>query len=128
MSDREFDIGCLASSIGELIIDFAGGVHQTPITSPLISQLVRAGTSIGANLAEADESDTQKEFLYRMSLARRESKETQHWLRMLARAFPENADAGRDLWKEAEEIKRILSAICRNTRNKPKNDDSRRRS
>ena len=69
---------------------------------------------------------TRKEFLYRMSLARRDTKETQHWLRMMAKAHPCNADEGRILWKEAEEIKRIVSAICRNTRRRPIRQNSRR--
>ena len=59
MGQREFDIGERASRFGESVIDFADEIPTTPISNPLISQLVRAATSIGANLAEADESDTQ---------------------------------------------------------------------
>jgi len=71
-SNRQFDIAERASCFGESIIDFATSIRQSPIISPLISQVVRSRTSVGANLCEADESDTTKEFLYRISLARRE--------------------------------------------------------
>lgn len=120
MDRREFDIYERASRFGESVILFTSNLPTTPISAPLISQLVRSGTSIGANLSEADESDTEKEFLYRLSLARREAKETQHWLRMMATAVPERADQGRELWKEADQIIRILATIGKKIRLKAK--------
>lgn len=123
---KEFDISDRASRFGESIIDFALAVRTNAVTKPLISQVTRSGTSIGANLCEADESGTTKEFLYRISLACRETKETQHWLRMLARADRLSADHGRRLWKEADEIKRVLSAISRNTKRNAASKQSRK--
>jgi four helix bundle protein len=79
-------------------------VKLTPITSPLVSQLVRAATSIGANYCEAAEAGSDKEFWYRVSISNREARETKHWLRMLAHAVPPYKDEIRRLWKEAHEL------------------------
>jgi four helix bundle protein len=83
------------------------------VTRPLISQLVRAGTSIGANYVEADEAGSKKEFHYRISLCKRESRETQHWLRMLSPAIPNHVEEARRIWIEADELTRIFGAIYR---------------
>ncbi|MEQ9410428.1 MAG: four helix bundle protein [Fuerstiella sp.] len=115
----EFDLEERTASFGEAVIRFVMPIRWTPVTKPLISQLVRAATSIGANYCEADESGTRKEFRYRISLSRREARETRYWLRMLVSAIPELADDARVLWKEADELTRIFAAIHKNSRNKP---------
>ena len=83
------------------------------VTSPLVTQLVRAATSVGANYCEADEAGSQKEFRYRISVCNREARETKHWLRMIAAAVQTQKDAARHLWKEANELNLIFSAIFR---------------
>jgi four helix bundle protein len=87
---------------------------------PLISQLVRSGTSIGANYLEADEAGSKREFSYRVSVCRREARETQYWLRMLVPACPDYAESARALWKEARELVLILAAIHRSATAKDK--------
>jgi four helix bundle protein len=83
----------------------------------LISQLVRAGTSIGSNYCEADEAGSKREFKYRISVCCRESRETKYQLRMIVAAAPEKAEPARSLWKEADELNRIFATIHRNTDN-----------
>jgi len=87
------------------------------ITGPLIRQVVRSGTSIGANYTEADESGTKKQFRNFISICKRESKETKYWLRMIAAAVPDKKADARALWKEADELNRIFAAIHRNSAN-----------
>jgi four helix bundle protein len=74
---------------GECIIAFAKRVVITPVTRSLINQVVRSATSIGANYCEADDSESKKDFLHKIRLCRKESRETKHWLRMIAAAEPE---------------------------------------
>jgi len=81
------------------------------ILAPLINQLIRSATSIGANYMEADGADTKKEFLYRMGICKREAKESRHWIRMIAVAAPEYSCKCRELWKEANELALIFSSI-----------------
>jgi four helix bundle protein len=88
----------------------------TPVTEGLIPQLVNAGTSIGANYCEADDAGTKKEFRYRISVCKRESKETKYWLRMVAAACPEMKEEARTLWQEAKELNLIFGSIHRGGR------------
>ena len=87
----QFDLEERTAVFGESIIAFAKQVPVNDITRPLISQLVRAGTSIGANYLEADDCDSKKDFKFKIGLCRREARETKHWLRMIVAA----ASAGR---------------------------------
>jgi len=112
-----YDLEERTAKFGEAIIRFCTEIRRNAITSPIISQLVRAGTSIGSNYCEADEAGTKKEFKYRISVCCRESRETKFQLRMLVAAVPGKADAARVLWREADELNRIFAAIFRNTDN-----------
>ncbi|MEX1015272.1 MAG: four helix bundle protein [Phycisphaeraceae bacterium] len=114
-----FDLEERTAAFGEAVIDFALALSVTPVTRSLIDQLVRAGTSIGANYCEANEADTKREFRYRINLCRRESKETRHWLRMIVRAVTSAADDARLLWRESDELARIFATIHRSSAPKP---------
>jgi four helix bundle protein len=115
---RTYDLAERTALFGEQIVAFARTIKLDAVTRPLVSQAVRAGTSVGANYCEADEAGSAKEFRYRISLCNREIRETKHWLRMLAAAWPAGKDASRALWKEAHELNLIFSSIFHKT--KPK--------
>ena len=99
--------------LGEVVIGFAKRIPVTLVTEPLIPQLVRSGTSIGANYCEADDAGSKKEFRYRISICKRESRETKRWLRMVAAAVPKLRADARPLWQEAKELNLIFSVIYR---------------
>lgn len=111
----DFDLEKRTAAFGESVIEFCQTVGSTAITKPLISQLVRSACRVGANYCEADESATKREFRYRISLCRREARETKHWLRTLVAASKESAETTRVLWKEADELTRIFAAIYPNS-------------
>jgi len=113
----KYDLEERTAVLGENIIAFAKTVKRNPINNPLISQVVKSGTSIGANYMEADAASTKKDFKYRISLCRKESKETRHWLRMIARANPTVLNDARMLWKEAHELTLIFSTIINQKNN-----------
>ena len=118
---RKFDLGERTACFGEAVIGLVRRVKMDPVTSPLVKQLVRSATSIGANYCEADEAGSKKEFCYRISVCNRETRETKYWLRMLATAVPSNKDEARKLWKEANELNLIFSSIYRRSkRNEPR--------
>src|SRR3954447_10072596 len=112
-AERAFDLAERTAVFGEQVIGFARSMRLDSVTMPLIKQLVRSGTSIGANYVEADEAGSKKEFSYRISVCRREARETQFWLRMLVAAKPDVKDQARGLWREAKELVLILAAINR---------------
>lgn len=108
-----FDLEDRTAKFGEEIIKFAKKISSNSITLSLISQLIRAGTSIGANYCEADSAHSKKDFEYKIAICKKESRETKHWLRMIVQAVPEFKEEARKLWKEANELNLIFSAIIK---------------
>src|SRR5438477_6768069 len=86
---------------------------QGPTTDRIISQLVGAGTSVGANYVEADDSVSKKEFLKCIGTCKKEARETKHFLRMAVRAVPELKTEPRNVWLEARELHLIFAKIWR---------------
>ena len=76
-------------------------------------QLIRSGTSIGANVEEATAAQSKKDFIAKMSIALKEARETNYWLRLLKRTGYIQKN---ELIKESEEIMNILGAIIRTSR------------
>jgi four helix bundle protein len=114
-SGKRFDLEERTAKFGESIVQFAKQIQLTAITNPIIGQLVRSATSIGANYCEADDAGSRKEFKYRISVCKREARESKHWLRMLAAAAPELKQDIRKFWIEAKELHLIFAAIFRGT-------------
>jgi len=110
---RNFDLAERTAVFGEEVILFCKVIRCEAVITPLIRQLVRSATSIGANYVEADEAGSKKEFAYRISVCRREARETLYWLRMIVAAKPELKEQARELWREAKELVLILAAIHR---------------
>ena len=95
---------------------FARKFRKILSPDPIINQLIRAGTSIGANYCEADEASSKKDFLNKVFIAKKETKETKYWLRVIAYAVSDTKSAATVLWKEAQELNLIFAAIIRNTK------------
>ncbi len=72
---------------------------------------------MGANYCEATEGESKKDFIHKISICKKETKETKHWLRLLAKSNPEKREAVRLLWKEAHELLLIFSKIIRSSKN-----------
>jgi len=111
---RVYDLEERTARFGEAIIDFAKAIPQNPITNRIITQLIGAATSVGANYVEADDAVSKKEFLKSIGTCRKEARETKHFLRMAVRAVPELKPQARTLWLEAKELHLIFSKIWRN--------------
>jgi len=108
-----FDLEERTALFGEAVLQFAKKIPVNPVTRPLISQLVRAGTSVGANYCEADDAVSKKDFKNKIGTCRKEARETKLWLRMIATAEPEAKNDARKLWQEAKELHLIFAAIWR---------------
>jgi four helix bundle protein len=108
---KRYDLEERTAQFGEAVIRFVRTLPQSPVNTPLVSQLVRAGTSVGANYMEADGAESRKDFQHKISICKKESKETEHWLRMIATADPDGRDDCRQLLKEAHELTLIFSSI-----------------
>lgn len=103
---------------GENIIDLVKKVKITITTEPIIKQLIRSGTSVGANYFEANGASSRKDFINKVYISKKEAKETQHWLRMISRVEEIIKVEARILYKEAQELGMIFSTIITKTKNK----------
>ena len=103
-----YDLEERTARFGEAVIDFAKQIPQDAVTNRLISQLVGASTSVGANYVEADDAVSKKEFLKSIGTCRKEARETKHFLRMIVRAVLEVKPRPRTLWLEAKELHLIF--------------------
>ncbi len=83
----------------------------------LSKQLLRSGTSIGANVEEADVAQSKRDFIAKMSIALKEARETQYWLRLLENSKIGTADY-KSYIQHVQEIERILTAILKTSRSK----------
>ncbi len=113
-----YDLEERTARFGEAIIDFAKRIPRGPLTDRIIDQLVGAGTSVGANYNEADDSVSKKEFLKCIGTCKKEARETKHFLRMVARAVPELQREARELWLEAKALHLIFARIWRTGKEK----------
>jgi four helix bundle protein len=114
---RVFDLEERTARFGEAVIDFAKTIPQGAVTNRIISQLVGAATSVGANYVEADDAVSKKDFLRSIGTCRKEAREAKHFLRMIVRAVPELKPQARTLWIEAKELHLIFSKIWRSKKN-----------
>ncbi len=111
--NRPFDLEERTAQFGEAVIDFVKKVPKGPVTYRLIDQVVGAATSVGANYCEADDAVSKKDFRHKISICKREARETKFFLRMIVRAVPELRDEAVPLWQEAKELHLIFAAIYR---------------
>ena len=109
-----YDLEERTAKFGESIIDFAKKIPINQVTRSLVDQVVRSGTSVGANYCEADDASSKKEFRQKIGYCRKEARETKHWLRMLVKAEADFREDAKPLWQEAKELHLIFAAILRN--------------
>lgn len=76
-------------------------------------QLIRSSGSIGANYIEANENLGEKDFKFRLKISRKEAKESFYWLNLLLALNPNQKEQIASLKQEAEELRKILSAILK---------------
>ena len=82
----------------------------------LSKQLLRSGKSIGANIAEANYGISRSDFLSKLYIALKETAETQYWLELLYRTDYLTAEEYQDLQADAEELRKMLSASAKTTK------------
>jgi len=112
--------------IRERTFEFAVGIVQlcraletrSRAAAVLTGQLLRSGTSIGANVEEAQAGQSRADFVSKYAVALKEARETSYWLRLLAAC--EKTSDGRcgELMQEATEIGKIIGAIVVNTKSR----------
>ena len=112
----QYDLVERTARFGEKVLDFAKKIRRSPINDPLITQIVKAATSVGANYCEAEDGVSKRDFRNKIGICRKEAKETMHWLRMVGSANDSLISEARELWQEAKELNLIFSKIFRSSK------------
>lgn len=110
-NQAKYDLENRTTEFSSSIIDLVRKVKKDIVTIPILNQLIRSGTSMGANYCEANGASSKKDFKNKIYICKKESKETKYWLQLLSKASPEDADLCRLLWKETHELTMIFSKI-----------------
>ena len=109
--NKKYDLEERTAKFGEEIIRFAKDISKNEVTRPLITQLVKCGTSVGANYCEADDAESGRDFKHKIGICKKEAREVKHFLRMMVVAVPEVKEGARILWQEAKELNLIFNKI-----------------
>lgn len=111
-SEKPFDLEERTYQFARDVRAFVKRLPRTVCNQEDVKQVVRSSGSVGANYIEANESLSKKDFKMRAKIARKESKETRYWLRLLDTGSDQDVERERQsLLKESDELLKILSAI-----------------
>ena len=113
--ERTYDIRERPFSFAQRVLEIAEKLPHNRACDVLRTQLVKSGTSIGANVEEADGTVTKRDFSNKSVIARKEAKETKYWLRLIVGKYIKPELLEEDI-QEVQEIINILSSIISKTR------------
>lgn len=76
IQEKKWDLEERTAKLGEDVIKFCKKIPSNPIATPLITKLVKAGASVGANYCEADDAESKKDFRHKIGIVKKESRES----------------------------------------------------
>lgn len=109
IQDRTFNFGVR-------VIRLVDKLPRTLAATEIGRQLLRSGTSIGANVQEADAAESKSDFIHKMSIALKEARESRYWLKLIDATILAKNEEVQSLIKEATELTKILFTIIANAR------------
>jgi len=114
----KYDLEERTIKFSENIIMLCKKIPNSTINMPIVSQLIRSATSIGANYSEANGASSQKDFRNKIFICKKEAIETKYWLRLLVKANESSEPLVGEckvLWQEAQELTLIFSKIAKSS-------------
>ena len=114
INSKQYDLEERTLKFAKEVIQFVKGLPRSIANAEIAKQLIRSSSSIGANYIEANESLSKKDFLMRIKISRKESKESIYWLKLV-----ETKDQEKDreaLIGEATELMKIFGSIAEKTK------------
>lgn len=109
----KFDLEERTTAFAKEVIRLCKKLPNNPINQRIIGQVVGSAGSMGANYREANDALGKKDFLHRLRIARKETKETIHWLELIKETNLEFKLETERLKKEAIELRNIFSSIIK---------------
>ena len=113
---KENQIVCKSTAFAKRIVSAYQHLSENKKERIISKQLLRCGTSIGANVTEAQYASSRKDFLNKLYIALKECAETLYWLELLASGGYLTAAEYRSLYTDCEELRKILSSITKSVR------------
>jgi len=120
MTNEEGDMGTAPRNIQERTFEFGVRIIRLVDRLPrtiagmkIGQQLIESGTSVGANMQEADAAESKKDFIHKTGIALKEAQESHYWLRLIDATLLSNDEEVQALIRESYELSRILGAIKR---------------
>jgi len=111
-----YDLEDRTAEFGGQVIKLCKRIDHNIISKPIISQLIRSATSIGANYLEANGASSKKDFSNKIYICKKESQETRHWLKMLSVATACDKKEVSSLIQESKELSMIFHSITNKTK------------
>ncbi|TSC92576.1 MAG: hypothetical protein CEN91_404 [Candidatus Berkelbacteria bacterium Licking1014_85] len=111
MNDKIYDLEKRTLEFSKMVIALCRIIPKNIITIPLISQLIRSATSIGANYSEANAACSKADFKNKIYICKKELKETLYWLEILLEAELSISDKVKPIFEETKELIFIFSKI-----------------
>jgi four helix bundle protein len=113
MQNKKYDLEDRTLKFAKDCVDLCKLLIRDTINIELVSQLIRASSSIGANYREANDSTTKKDFFHRIGICRREAKESKYWLELLLHSNQKFSTKIEPLVDEALQLARIFASIAK---------------
>lgn len=114
---QQKDIAARTFSFAKRVVAVVRAMKPDVAATVIARQLMRSGTSVGANVEEAEAAHSKTEFIQKMNIARKEARETLYWLRIVRDCEMVNkTERLSEIADEAEQIVRIITAIVKNAR------------
>ena len=117
-NNKKYDLEERTARFAEDIIALVKSIRTNPVNRRIITQIVGSSGSMGANYCEANEAESKRDFIHKISICKKEIKETKHWLRLLTRSNPEKKDRIDTLKNEVQELLLIFSKIHTSSKRK----------
>ena len=101
------------------VIQFVAELPKNKVNDVLGYQLLKSGTSIGANYREANRAESRKDFIHKIGVVEKEAAETQYWLELCQEAHLGKAEELHTLLQESTELLAIFTSIGKTTKLRP---------
>lgn len=105
------------------IVKFYKFIANEQQVSVLSKQILRSGTSIGANIEEANHAQSKHDFIHKLSIAQKEAAETNYWLRLLRDSESITIKQAESLLIDCDELQKMLASSIKTTKEKLKNGE-----
>jgi four helix bundle protein len=115
---RTYDLEDRTTTYAINVIKFCKTARKDFVTTPLLTQLVRCASSIGANYCEADDAESPADFRHKIGICKKESRETKYFLNLMLTIIPESRATLEILCQEAKELNLIFNKIYMKVNNK----------